>query len=117
VTKYYVEFKTWAEGRIETPWPFVWFEETDEYRRRDDTKTPIPSQVTKSTFLTFNETSYRRFLDDHVAAVVIGAVIDVLDQRAVLAEIENVFGPCEIIGCMEITEANQELVEKMMCGS
>ena len=117
MTKYYVEFKTWAEGEIKTPWPFVWFEETDEYRRRDDTRTPVPPQVTKSTFLTFNESSYRRFLNDHVAAVVLGAVVDAIDQQALLAQIERVFGPCEIIGCMEVTETNQQLVEKMMGGS
>lgn len=112
--RYYVEFKTWAEDRIDVPWPFVWFDETDEYRRRDDTRTPIPQQVTKSVFLTFNEVAYGRFMDEHVSAVILGAVITAIDQEDVLVEIERVFGPCEIIGCMEIDGSNQGLVEKMM---
>lgn len=112
--RYYVEFKTWAEGRIETPWPFVWFEETDDYRRRDDTRSPIPQQVTKSVFLTFSEAIYGRFMEEHVSAVILGAVITAIDQKDVVIEIERVLGPCEIIGCMEIDGSNLELVEKMM---
>lgn len=112
--RYYVEFKTWAEGRIETPWPFVWFEETDEYRRRDDTRVPIPQHVTKSVFLTFSEVAYGKFMEEHVSAVILGAVINAVDQRDVLIELERVLGPCEIIGCMEIDGSNQDLVERMM---
>jgi len=114
MARYYVEFKTWAEGRIETPWPFVWFEETDDYRRKDDPRTPIPQQITKSVFLTFNEPTYQKFLEVHVAAVTLGAVINGVDQQDVAMQIERVFGSCEIIGCMEIDETNQTLVEKMM---
>lgn len=117
MTRFYVEFKTWAEGRIEAPWPFVWFEETADYRRRDDLTVIVPISSIKNTFLGFNDQKAQKFLTDHVAAVILGAVIEVDSIDAIAPHICNIFGSCEVLGQCEITESNQASIDAVMANA
>lgn len=112
--EYYVEFKTWAEGNIVTPWPFVWINEIDEYRKRSSLATVIDRSVVRGIFLSFNEEKYEKFLSDHVRAVIIAAVVQAAEPGQVLKEISSVFGYCEIIGICEVNDRTKDAVNMVM---
>lgn len=112
--EYYAEFKTWAEGRIETPWPFVWFEEIGEYRHRDDPAQPIDDRKTRSAFMSFDQERINRFLSEHVAGVILGAVVVAPHPDSAVRQIKQVFGSCEMLGICEVNEGNRNTIEEVM---
>jgi hypothetical protein len=112
--EYYLEFKTWAEGDIITPWPFVWIEETDDYRKRSSLAAPIDRSIVRGIFLSFNAEKYEKFLSDHVRAVMIAAVVKASGPDQVSNEISKVFGYCEIIGICEVNDQTKDAVNMVM---
>ncbi len=112
--QYYIEFKTWAEGPIEVPWPFVWFEEQLDYRRRDRPETPISSKVVRDAFISMSEETCRKFLSEHVPAMIIGAVIEARDESLASSEVFKIFGYVEIEGCIEINASTIDGIAKIM---
>lgn len=112
--KMYVEFKTWTDGGFDVPWPFVQFEETDDWRKREDPYRKLDKSAVKAAFLSFNEDVCNRFLEDHINAVILGTVLDALDEKDVFNKITKIFGYCEILG---ITSADDDRVVKIMEGA
>lgn len=114
MAKFYVEFKTWAEGRIEIPWPYVWFEEVNDYRDRNDLSKPIPIRKIEAAFSSMSEDAAEKFLMQHVPAVILGALIDTSGSHLLAGEIKRVFGYVEILGWQEVVEGNREQIEMIM---
>jgi len=110
----YIEFKTWAEGTVDAPWPFVLFEETDDYRNRKDLTQQVPKKKVQLVFLSFNEDVCGKFLSENVSAIILGAVIKDRLMTEIYGEITRIFGFCEILGICEITESNQERIHMIM---
>jgi len=110
----YIEFKTWAEGTVDAPWPFVLFEETDDYRNRKDLTQRIPEKKVQSVFLSFNEEVCGKFLSENVSAVILGAVISADFPTEIQGKLNSVFGICEILGMCEISEENKERIRRVM---
>lgn len=112
--KMYAEFKTWTDGGFDVPWPFVQFEETDDWRKRDDLSKKLDKSSVRAAFLSFNEDVCNRFLEEHVNAVILGTVIDAKDQNEIYNKISKIFGYCEILG---VTSADDARVIKVMEGA
>lgn len=112
--KYYVEFKTWAEGKIEVPWPYVQYEETSDYRKRDNLEVVANSE---KAFLTFDPVACATFLKENVSAVILGAIIEESHTASIESQISNVFGYIEILGICEITSNNINDIAKRIPGA
>lgn len=110
----YAEFKTWTEGGFDVPWPFVQFEETDDWRKRDELHLPLDKAKIKSAFLSFNTDVCDKFIEQHISAVIVGTVVDADGIDDVVKKITDVFGYCEFLG---ITSANDARVIKVMEGA
>lgn len=117
MSKYYVEFKTWAEGRIETPWPFVWFEEIADYRSRTNLSNKINENIIKNIFMNYNSDACGKFLSNHVCAVILGAELELESENQIMYEISRLFGYCEILGFCEITADNAAQIADVMIGA
>ena len=111
----YAEFKTSTEGGFDVPWPFVIFEETEDWRKRNNLPVPINKNSVKSAFLSFNEEVCDKFMEEHINAVIVAVVIDADSIDDLEKKIRSVFGYCEILGA---TPADGDpRVEKIMQGA
>lgn len=110
----YVEFQTWAEGPINTPWPFVVLGAVDQYRPRGDTSVKIPASRVQSIFMGFDAGVIAEFLQEHVNGIEIGAVIDVPKLDDVDQAIKSIFGHCEILGRLEVNDQNRPTIARIM---
>jgi len=111
---YYLEFKTWAEGSVDMPWPMVRFEETDDYRNRLTIETAVDQRKLRSIFLSFDERLIRKFLEDHVPALVLGCTMDLQHPGEIMPELNRIFGYCEVLGICEVNENTKERVSEIM---
>lgn len=110
MTEYYIEFITWAEGGFENPWPVIIFEQTNQYRNRNNLSIPISNATLQGVFLSFNENACAKFLDEHVRGTILGALITCHDIEAAHKELLNVFKSCEILDYCIVDESNKELI-------
>lgn len=115
--EWYVEFKTWAEGEIKTPWPFVFFEETTDYRKRINVYQKIDERKIRSIWFSFNEKACFDFLKEHVAGVILAAKISCNNQLELETELKSVFGYCEIIGSCLINDDNLSKINEIFGSS
>lgn len=115
--QYYCEFKTWAEGTVDCPWDLAKFEELPEYRLRSDLSILASANKVKGIFLSLDSNACTKFLKDYVAALVLGVVLDIDDLSEIKNLLTNVFGYCEIIGIMQVTEENKAEIDKVMSGA
>lgn len=111
---YYVEFKTWAEGYVDIPWPWAKYEEIADYRLRADWKVAASPGKIRGLFTSMDEASCNRFLRNYVAALVMGVMLDLEDQTIAADVIKSVFGSCEIVGICEITDENRGHIASVM---
>lgn len=114
MTKYYLEFKTWAEGRIETPWPFVWFDEDDDYRNRKNLSVRATESQKKAAFMDFNPENAERFLSEYVPAVILGALVDAHDEDDAKIKVSLSFGVIEVLGICTADGDNAERINALM---
>ena len=114
MTSYYIEFKTWAEGSVDMPWPMVWFEEVDDYRHRDNPHTSIDQRALRSIFSGFDEKIVRKFLEDHVPALILGCTMELSNPGEMITELTRIFGYCEVLGACEINDATRDRVNAVM---
>ena len=112
--KFYIEFKTWAEGYVDIPWPWAKFEEIADYRLISDLKVKASSEKVRSIFVSMNENLCNKFLRDYVAALVVGVTITASDLPSALDEIRSVFGLIELLGSCEVTDSNRSHIEEVM---
>lgn len=114
MAKYYVEFKCWNEGEIDDPWPIVFFEETNEYRKRNDLTVVVPAGAVRKAFMDQNADTAMKFLMENVSTVILGAVIPGSSKFEALGELRQVFGVIEVIGVLEINDDNQSMISRIM---
>jgi hypothetical protein len=114
---YYCEFKTWALGRFDVPWPFRIYEETPDYRMKGQVDKPLPHAKIYSAFMSFNEPTINRFLSEHVRAAIVGVILDLENHNNVLKELERIFGYCELLGIAEVTADNRSYIESKIKGA
>jgi len=112
-----MEIRTWFEGEVTLPWRYRKIKETNEYRNRTDITKVVDQNIIKSTFLSFDEKHISRFLLNHVPAIILGLVIETDDPKLIPKQIEDYFGPTEIIGILEIDDNNRDEIEKIMLSS
>lgn len=110
----YVEFKTWAEGPIETPWPFVIIEDTGEYRNRLDPSKPVSESTVRAVFLSFEQERVSRFLEEHTTGVLVGAIVDCPNIGDAEREITRIFGYCEMVGSTRVGPGNRGMIMEVM---
>jgi hypothetical protein len=111
---FYVEFKTWAEGKIEVPWSYVIFEETNDYRNRQDLSIHVNKKTIASVFGSLDETVLKNFFDKNINAFILGSVISAANSDSVLQNLKKYFGYCEILGICEISDMNRDRINKIM---
>lgn len=111
---FYVEFKTWAEGTVDSPWPFVLFEETNDYRSRKDLAQKISEKKVQSVFLSFNEDVCGKFLSENVSGIILGAIISASYPTELQGKLNAVFGGCEILGICEVSLENKDRIRSIM---
>ena len=112
--RYYAEFKTWAEGDLIIPWPCAKFEQLPDYRLKSDWTVPATPQKIKGIFLAHDEKSANNFLREYVCALVCGVILELDYPDEAENTIKSVFGSCELLGIMEITSSNRDMVEQVM---
>ena len=112
--KYYAEFKTWAEGSIAIPWPCAKFEQLPDYRMKTDLTIPANQQKIQGIFLAHDEKSATNFLREYVCALVCGVILELEDPQHAVDSISKIFGSCELLGLLEITPENVDIVEQVM---
>lgn len=111
---FYVEFKTWAEGKIEVPWLYVIFEETNDYRSRQDLSIHVNKKTIESVFSSLDETVVKNFFDKNINAFILGSVISANDTNTILPNLKKYYGHCEILGICEINDSNRARINKIM---
>ena len=114
MTKFYVEFKTWFEGTVDVPWPYVIFEETDDYRARHDLSIHCDKKIIKSAFLSFDDSSVKAFFNKYVNAVIVGSVLETDNSDLILTMLKQHYGYCELLGFCEIDKSNEERINLIM---
>jgi hypothetical protein len=114
--EWYVEFKTWAEGEIKPPWPFVFFGEDVDYRKRINVYQKIDERKIRSIWYSFNEKACSDFLKEHVAAALLAAKINCNSVAELENELKSVFGYCEIVGCCPIDNNNISKINEIFGG-
>lgn len=114
VKHYYIEYKVWAEGQVDVPWPFVVFGETNDYRYRYNLSRIVTHNELRSCFISMNSSRIDKFLENNVNAVILGSVISATSIDEVKGKIDLVFGFCEIIGIQLITKENFSKVAAIM---
>jgi hypothetical protein len=112
--KYYTEFKTWAEGDIDIPWPWAKFEELPDYRLKSDTNVSASDSKVKSVFLSMDEKAATKFLMDYVAALVVGVILELDNPSDAAEQIKKIFGSCELLGICEINDDNKSYIDSIM---
>lgn len=112
--KYYIEFKTWAEGDVNMPWPMVWFEEVNDYRHKNDLKKRIDPIRIRSVFSSFDDKAVGRFMQEHVPALILGCTMDLEHPGEILDELSRIFGYCEVLGVCEVNDRTRERINEMM---
>lgn len=115
--RWYVEFETWAEGRLNVPWPYVIFEETGNYRSRENLSEKISESFQKSVFLSFNEARFNMFFSKFTNSVILGIELYATDPEDVKKQIQDVFGYCEFHGITEVTDENHARIKEVMEGA
>lgn len=110
--QYYVEFKVWAEGLIDTEINAKFLEPTNDYRNRKDMK-PISPKIVQSIFLTFNEVSCAKFLEQSIPASILGAIVEANNPAHIEQVLSKDFGLVEILGVCEY-DINQDLVDRII---
>lgn len=112
--RFYVEFKTWAEGKITIPWPYVIFQETDDYRHRHDLSLHVHQKTLQSVFMSFNNEIIDKFFEKHVNAVIIGSIIPAESSDLLMPLLKKAYGYCEILGQCEINSSNEQKIMSVM---
>jgi len=116
-TRYYIEFKIWAEGYVDIPWHWAKFEELPDYRLRTDFMVAASPTKVKSIFLGMNDNVCTKFLKDYVPALVMGVILDLPDATDAASTLKTVFGYSEILGICEITDANRNNIQEVMANA
>lgn len=112
MNKYYIEYKVWAGGLIDTPWPTKFLEGTNQYKTRKDMKLVSPN-VVKSIFLSMNEISISKFLELHIIGSILGSIVETDDPNKIQKLLEKDFGVIEVLGACEY-EPNKEVINTIM---
>ena len=112
MTQYYIEFKVWAEDFIETEIKAKLLEMTNDYRSRKDMKSVSP-KIVQNIFLSFNDISCTKFLEQHIPASILGAIVEANSTTHVEQLLSKDFGLIEILGMCEY-DLNQDLVDKIL---
>lgn len=110
----YVEFKTWAEGPIETPWPFVVIDEVPEYRKRRDNRLQVDDSAVKGVFMSFDQAIIQQFLEENISGLLLGAIVPCGSIDQLQGILDGVFGFCEIVGSVPVTNENRQMIDRIM---
>lgn len=114
MNKYYLEFKTWREGKVTIPGQYKIFGETNDYRSRKDLSTAVPHYVIQSVFLSFNEKAVDTFLNENVAACEMAVIVEAADQDYAIQLVNQCLGPIALDGIILISEQNKAIIEAVM---
>ena len=114
VKRYYIEFKTWATGKFDVPWPFSCYEEVPDYRLNYDLMVKASDAKLKNIFLNMDEAACTKFLSEYTPAMIVGCLIDLENANDAESNIKRVFGSCEIVGICEVTSNNNDIIQKNM---
>lgn len=100
-----VFWKTWLEDELETPWDFALVEYTNEYKTRSDpNSSPVPTEVVDAIWMSFNPEKTQQFIDQHIDAVLLSAVIQADTENSALAEVKQYFHDAEFVQCTAIPD-------------
>lgn len=104
-------WKTWIEGELEVPWPFMLYEKTTDFKSRKNPEINISQDKIDSVLQSYNSDLVSTFLEEHVEAWVLTTAIEASDQEFAIEIIKAIFYDAEIIKCEEINlnEYNQVL--------
>lgn len=102
--RWLVSWKTWIEGEINTPWPWLPVDRVQEYKHRDYPNVKIPPEKIESVYLSFDAETIARFEDDHIDAVRLVCMVDADDEGSARSSVSAVFSDAEIETCDIITD-------------
>lgn len=100
-----VLWKTWLEAEIETPWDFTLVEYANEYKNRSNPESgKVPAEVVDAIWMSFNPEKTQQFIDQHVDAVLLSAVIGADEENSALEEVKQYFYDAEFVQCAAIPD-------------
>lgn len=99
-----VLWKTWQEGEITAPWPFVIYEHTNDYKSRTDPTKRISPELVNTIYQSFNSEKVQNFEDNHIDALVIAGVMSDIDEASAVSGVKSIFVDAEIQTCKEISD-------------
>lgn len=104
MNRWLVSWKTWFEGEVDPPWPWIPVDRVQEYKHRDNPDVKISPEQIETVYLSFNPDIIARFEYDHVDAIVLAGMIDADDERSAISSVISMFPDAEIETCSIITD-------------
>lgn len=114
MTEHYVEFKTWAEGSVDCPWPVVIFGELDDYRDRQDLSIRASQNAVRGAFSSLSRERIDEFFEKYVPALLVGAVIKEENTSLIPRMINEVFGSHELLLLQVVSRENANDIMEIM---
>lgn len=103
-------WKTWIEGELDTPWPFMLYEKTADFRSRKNPEIRISQDKVDSVLQSYNAELVNDFLEEHVEAWVLATVFEAADSAFAIEIVKAVFQDAEVVKCEEVNFDEYEQV-------
>lgn len=97
-----VLWKTWLEGRIETQWPFVLVDHTDEWRPRTPGAGLVSKDVVESIWASMDPEKILEFETQHIPALVLSALFESDSVDHAIESVRGSFPDAEILNCLPV---------------
>lgn len=98
-----VLFKTWIEDEIDTPWPFVLVDYTNDFRpRTGETTVSVSSEKVDAIYQSFNAEKILEFEEQHIDAVMLSCVVQATDFVSACNSVIGTFTDAEIMECQDV---------------
>jgi hypothetical protein len=98
-------WKTWLEGEIDTPWPWIPVDRVQEYKHRDHPSIKLSPEKVEAVYLSFKPEIITEFEANHIDAIMVACLVDAVDRSSAIAAVTTVFADAEIVSCDHITDS------------
>jgi hypothetical protein len=113
----YVEFKTWAQGPVDMPWPWAVYESLPDWRLVSDLTVAATAESVRRVFLSLDQRQVTEFLQRHVSAVVVGVILPADSAVNCQHQLQRVFHHVELLGSCVVTAENSAAITAAMAAA
>ncbi len=110
-------WKTWFDGKINTPWDFILVEHTNDWKSRGQIGSePVSPSIVEEIMSSMDPQRISRFETDHIHGLILSALIEAENTGKAINLVHVSFPDAEIMKCVPVLDHMLSTVKDMYKG-